>query len=382
MARYDRKELRESVRAFAAAQLTDEVLRRIDEQDQFPQALIGELVKNGYLGIAAPMEYGGGGLGLRDILVVSEELSRASMVTFASVVSPAIFSTWRILGEGTGEQKKTLVPDIISGKLRMSGTAFTEPDAGSDLSALSTRATRTSGGWRISGTKTLIGGALEADLMMVLARIDERTGRDNLNMFMVPRPSGGLKIRKIPVMGSHGVSTCEIHFDNVEVGAAAVVGGEEALGKGWAQLTREFGKARLITAAICLGVAQRGLDLSVSFASHREQFGRPIGNFQSIAHLIADMATAIAAARSLLYDVADEYTDGVAEPARISMVKMLAAEVAKQTCIDGMQIFGGRGYAIEYDIERILRDSFLYVVGGGTPQIHRSTIAKSLGFRA
>jgi alkylation response protein AidB-like acyl-CoA dehydrogenase len=380
--RYDRKELRESVQAFAAKHLTNEVLRRIDEQDEFPDTLVRELAQRGYLGVALPAQYGGGDLDVPEFLVVAEELSRASMVTFASVVSPAIFSAWRILAEGTEAQRTSLVPAIISGSLRMSGTALTEPNAGSDLHALSTSATRTSKGWRLNGRKTLIGGALESRLIMVLARVDGRGPRDDLNFFLVPNPSDGLTIRRLPALGSHGVSTCAIDLKEVDIDATALLGGEEALGKGWAQLMRDFGTARLTTAAICLGVAQRGLDLAVAFAAEREQFGQPIGNFQSIAHMLADRATDIAAARSLLYDVADDYAAGLIDPGRISMTKLFASEVAKRTCIDGMQIFGGRGYLVEYDMERVLRDSFLYSVGGGTPQIHRSTIAKSLGFRA
>ena len=382
MPSYDRKELRESVQAFAAADLTNEVLRQIDERDEIPEALIRELAQRGYLGIALPGQYGGGDLDVPGFLVFSEELSRASMVTFASVVSPAHFSGWRILEEGTDAQRESLVPAIISGSVRMSGTALTEPNAGSDLGALSTSATQTSTGWRLNGRKTLIGGALESDLIMVLARVTGREPKDDLNFFVVPNPSEGLNIRRLPALGSHGVSTCAIDLNDVDVDATALLGGEEALGKGWAQLMRDFGTARLSTAAICLGVAQRGLDLAVAFAAEREQFGQPIGNFQSIAHMLADRATDIAAARALLYDVADDYVSGLIEPDRISMTKLFASEVAKRTCIDGMQIFGGRGYLVEYDMERVLRDSFLYSVGGGTPQIHRSTIAKSLGFRA
>jgi alkylation response protein AidB-like acyl-CoA dehydrogenase len=381
MPHYERKELRESVRVFAATHLTKEVLRQIDEQDEIPEDLLREIAERGYLGIGLPAEYGGGDLDMPDFLVFSEELSRASMVIFASVVSPAMFSAWRIIDEGTEAQRTSLVPAIISGAIRMSGTALTEPNAGSDLSALSTRATRTSTGWRLNGTKMLIGGAIESNLILVLARVEGRAPKDDLNFFLVPNPTDGVTIRRLPALGSHGVSTCAIDLVDADLEESALLGGEAALGKGWEQLMRDFGTARLTTAAICLGVAQRGLDLAVAFASERQQFGQPIGNFQSIAHLLADRATDIAAARALLYEVADDYRSGVVDPGRISMTKLLTAEVAKRTAIDGMQVFGGRGYLKEYEMERVLRDSFLYAVGGGTPQIHRTTIAKSLGLR-
>lgn len=371
---------RMSVRSFCEHEIDRDLVRRMDAEDRTPPEVVDRLAELGYVGLAFPEQYGGGGGGLLELLVLAEELTRVSSALCGAVITTALFGGMNLLHLGTEEQRADLLPRICSGRLR-TALAVTEPDAGSDVASLSTKAVLDEDGWRISGTKMFTSGALEAGLIMVLARTGEGPRpHDGLSMILVPNPSAGLTVRKLTKLGTRGTSACEVVLVDVRVPADAVLGGPDAAGTGWRQVMTTFDLERAVLAATSVGIAQSALDDAVRYARERHQFGRAIGDFQAVGHLLADMATRVEACRAFLAVVAERMAAGVPSSTEAAMVKLFATETAKQVCLDGMQVLGGYGYLPEFDMERHLRDSLLGPVGGGTSQIQRTIIARSLGF--
>lgn len=373
-------EFRSSVRAFCEREVPVDLAREMDALDRVPVELIEKVGLAGYLGLPFPEEYGGQGAGIRELVVLADELSFASSAIAGLVTSTAVFGGMNILLSGTDAQRHELLPRVCRGEL-LSAMAITEPDAGSDVSAIMTKATKTPAGWSLSGTKIFTSGALEAGLVMVMARCGTGPRKhDGLGIFLVESPLTGLTIQKLDKIGNRGISTCELVFDRVEIAADSVLGGPSAAGSGWAQAMKTFEIERIIMAALSLGIARRALRDAVRYAGERHQFGAPIGSFQSIGHMLADMATELEAAQALVSSVADRYAAGQPCRTEAAMAKLFATERAKSICLSGMQILGGHGYLPEFDMERHLRDCLLGTVGAGTSQIQRSIIAKSLGF--
>lgn len=372
---------RESVRAFCEKEVNRELQRQMDVDDVLPRGLRMRMAELGFTGLAVPEEYGGSGGSIYELVVLAEELSRCSSAISGSIMTTAVSGSTNILLSGSEEQRRDLLPKIAGGTCSIS-MAITEPNSGSDAAALRTRAIRVEGGWRLSGNKMFITGANEADLIMVLARTEKSERRqEGLTIFLVPRPSVGLIIAKLDKIGNRGCSSCDVALDEVLIPEDAVLGGIEAVGRGWSQLMRTFEVERILMGAMALGTARRALDDAVVYAQQREQFGQPIGNFQAIGHMLADMATSVAASRAFLWDVAGKFAAGKPCSEEAAMVKLFTTEQAKQVCLSGMQVLGGYGYLGEFDMERCLRDSLLGPIGGGTSQIQRTIIARGLGFK-
>jgi alkylation response protein AidB-like acyl-CoA dehydrogenase len=276
---------------------------------------------------------------------------------------------------GSEEQKQEILGGIVDGLLE--SIAMSEPEAGSDVGNLSCRAERSNGGYVINGQKTWITGAHEADHILLVCRTRRTENKhEGLSMISVPGGSEGLEVRGIDTMGGREVN--DVFFTDCHVPAERLLGQED---QAWMQLMAGLNYERLIIAAQLLGVAQRAFDDALAYVKERKQFGRPIGSFQSLRHRLADLATEIETSRLLVYDVARR-TDADPQqllPREASMAKLKATETAKRAALEGMQMMGGYGYATEHDMERHVRTALASTIYGGTSEIQRDIIAKTLG---
>ena len=276
---------------------------------------------------------------------------------------------------GTDAQKEEILGGIARGAVE--AIAMSEPEAGSDVGALRCKAVRENGGYTINGQKTWISEAHVADHILLVCRTDDSGSKhEGLTMLSIPKGTEGVEIRGIDTMGGRVVN--DVFFDNCHVPAGNLLGTE---GKAWMQLMAGLNVERLIIAAQSLGLAQRAMDDTLVYVKERKQFGRPIGSFQTISHRLADLATELECSRLLTYDVAARVDANPDElfPREASMAKLKVTETAKKISLEGMQMMGGYGYATEYDMERHVRTTLVSTIYGGTSEIQREIIAKTMG---
>lgn len=348
-----------------------------------PDETIAELAALGTFGVCIAPEYGGLGLGKLEMCVVTEELSRGW------IGAGSLGTRSEIAGEliglaGTDAQKAQWLPGIASGTI-LPTAVFTEPSNGSDLAQLSTRAIQhKEGGWRISGAKTWITHAARSDLMTLLARTGG-SGNAGLSMFLAPKPRGsddtpfpaeGMNGSEIAVLGYRGMREYELMFDGFAAPGEALLGGEE--GQGFGQLMQTFEGARIQTAARAVGVAWRAFELGYGYAIERRQFARPIADFPRVSDKLAMMLVETIAARELAYFAAREKDKGRRCDVEAGMAKLLAARVAWTNADNALQIHGGNGYALEYEISRLLCDARILNIFEGAAEIQAQVIARGL----
>jgi isovaleryl-CoA dehydrogenase len=332
-----------------------------------------QMAELGWLGVTISEGHGGSGGSMLDACLFMEETSRglAPIGGYATTLIVA-GATQRF---GSEAQKEEILGGIASGSVE--AIAMTEPEAGSDVGALSCRAEAVDGGYVLNGQKVFCSNAHIADHVLVVCRTDAGGSKhEGLTMIWVPRDAEGLEIVPIETMG--GRETNHLYFTDCPAPADAVLG---EVDKAWTQLMAGLNVERLILAATNLGIAQRALDDLLLYVKERRQFDRPIGSFQALQHRIADLATDLQAARLMTHWVAtlvDEDPDRML-PQQASMVKLFVTEVAKRTTLEGMQMMGGYGYSSEYDMERLVRTSLVSTIYGGTSEIQRNIIAKTLG---
>jgi (2S)-methylsuccinyl-CoA dehydrogenase len=354
------------------------------KDELIPLELIQRLAELGVFGMTVPEEYGGAGLGKLAMVVVTEELSRGALGVGSLATRSEIAAELIRLG-GTEEQKRRWLPKIASGEV-LPTAVFTEPDTGSDLGALKTRALRDGEVYRVTGNKTWITHAARADVMTLLARTDPNS-KDwrGLSMFIVEKPRGtaedpfpvpGMRGGEIPVLGYRGMKEYEIGFDDFRVPASALLG--EVEGQGFKQLMATFESARIQTAARAVGVAQNALELAVSYAASRKQFGKPIAQFPRVFGKIAAMAVETMAARQLTLAAARAKDSGRRCDIEAGMAKLLAARVAWANADLAVQIHGGNGYAMEFPISRVLVDARILNIFEGAAEIQAQVIARGL----
>ena len=327
----------------------------------------------GWLGVTIPEEYGGSGGKMLDACLFMEETSRG-------LAPIGGYSTTLIVSGATGrfgsdEQNRQILGGIAGGAVE--AIAMTEPEAGSDVGSLTTKAERVDGGFVINGQKVFISNAHISDHVLIVCRTTKGESKhEGLSMIWVPREVEGMEIVPIETMGGRDTNT--LYLKDVEAPAEAVLG---EVDQGWTQLMAGLNVERLILAATMLGIAQRAFDDALAYAKERRQFGRPIGSFQALQHRFADLATDLEAARLMTRWVAtltDEAPDRML-PKEASMVKLHVTEVAKRVTLEGMQMMGGYGYSSEYDMERLVRQTLVSTIYGGTSEIQRNIIAKTLG---
>lgn len=374
--------IRETARGILGKECPRAEVRRLDAADEFPAGAVRALADAGLLGLTIDAGHGGGGPDTIAALLVIEEAARVSgAIGFAAT----LFLSYggQIFGKlGSERQRRELLPRIARGDCVVA-LALTEPGAGSDLAAIRSTARRDGGALIVSGEKTFITSADAADLIVVFVKTDTRAPRAGAFSFaVIDTASAGISIRRIEKLGYKGSSLCSIHFDDVRIAATDVLGGEAEIGQGWQQLLAILDVEHLELAANSLGVAMAAFTEALAYAKERQQFGKKIGEFQSIAHSLAELDTEIHAARLVLWHAAWLYDAGRPSGREGAMAKVLASEAAKKAALACLQVHGGSGYTMEIDVQRYVRDSLLLTIGGGTTQIQRNTIARHLGLRA
>ncbi|MDT5288091.1 MAG: hypothetical protein QOF88_2980 [Mycobacterium sp.] len=344
------------------------------DEHQHNPALYKKMAELGWLGLTVSEEYGGSDASMVDMCILLEETSRGMLPI--SAIGPTFITGGPYQRFGTEAQKENVLRGIVRGASQ--SISMSEPEAGSDVGNLSTKAEKTSEGWLINGQKTWCSNAHISENILLVARTDRGGGKhEGLTMFHVPADTEGLKISPIELMGGQK-DTNDLYFTDVVLPAEAVIG---EVGNGWRQLMTGLNFERLIIAAQNLGAAQRAFDDTLQFISQRRQFGRPIGSFQALRHRVADLATEIECTKLLVYSVAREAD---AHPDKMlareaSMAKLKATETAKQVALAGMQMMGGYGYAREFDMEKHVRGALVSTILGGTSEIQRDIIGKTYG---
>ena len=372
----ERKAFVESIRDFCKREFgTSEKLSGLTGgfTDPHNHDVARKMAELGWYGLCIPEEYGGSGGSFLDATLFLEEFTRGQAPVGAYAVTLIVVGALNRFG--TEEQKRDLLGRVAEG-----GTlaiAMSEPESGSDVASLKTSAVRDNGEWVLNGSKMWCSFAHKASHTLIVCR-SERTDNphEGMSMILVPRETEGFTITPIQTLG--GEDTNELHLDDVRVPEEALLGTE---GAGWMQLMAGLNNERVILGATALGLAQRAFDDALAYAKERRQFGRPVGTFQAIQHKFADLATDLARTRLLVRWVA-RMTDedpGRMLPQEASMAKLAATELAKRCALEGMQIMGGYGYATEYPMERHVRAALVTTIYGGTSEIQKNIIAKTLG---
>jgi isovaleryl-CoA dehydrogenase len=342
-------------------------------QEPHNAELYRRIAKLGWLGVAIPQEYGGSGGGMVDLCLLLDESTYGQIPIGGFSVTAIVAGAYERFG--SEEQKRAILGGIVEGAVE--AIAMSEPEAGSDVGSLRCKAVRENGGYLVNGQKTWISEAHIADHILLVCRTDDSAGkRDGLTMLSVPAGSEGMEVRGIETMGGRVVN--DVFFTDCRIPAESLLGVE---GQAWRQLMAGLNVERLILAATSLGMARRALEDTLAYVKERRQFGSPVGSFQAISHRLADLATELECCRLLTYDVAArvDANPGALFPREASMAKLKVTETAKRIALEGMQMMGGYGYATEYDMERHVRSTLVTTIYGGTSEIQRGIIAKTMG---
>ncbi|WP_027503102.1 acyl-CoA dehydrogenase family protein [Rhodococcus sp. UNC363MFTsu5.1] len=338
------------------------------------QGVYEKMAELGWLGLTIPEEFGGSDATMVDMCILLEQTHRGMLPIGA--IGPTLITGGAYAKFGTPQQKDEVLRGIVRGASQ--SISMSEPEAGSDVGNLSTKAEQTSDGWLVNGQKTWCSNAHISENILLVARTSRGENKhEGLTMFHVPARTDGLKISPIELMGGQK-ETNDLYFTDCVLPADAVVG---EVGNGWRQLMTGLNFERLILAAMILGTAERAFDDTLGYITQRKQFGRPIGSFQSLRHRMADLATEIECTKLLVYNVAREAD---ANPDKVlareaSMAKLKATETAKRVALEGMQMMGGYGYATEFDMEKHVRGALVSTIFGGTSEIQRDIIGKTYG---
>ncbi len=357
---------------------TDRIAPRaaeIDEAAEFPWDVKEILASNGLLGLHIPEEYGGSGADTITFCVLVEEVAR---VCGSSSVIPLVqkLGSMPITMGASHEQRKEWFPGIASGEDLIS-YCLSEPGAGSDAASMVTRAERDGDEWVLNGTKVWISQAGASNLYTVLAKTDPSAGARGISAFMVRADDPGFSVgKKEDKLGIKGSPTCQVHFDDCRIPADRLIGDE---GKGFRYAMQAFDHTRLVVGAQAVGIAQGAIDVATGYVKEREQFGRPIGSFQGLQFMLADMAMETEAARQLVYTAAAKADRADPDLTLFSSyAKTKASDVAMKVTTDAVQLLGGYGYVRDYPVERMMRDAKITQIYEGTNQIQRVVIARQL----
>jgi alkylation response protein AidB-like acyl-CoA dehydrogenase len=374
----EQKLLRETVRKLMDTHATPEYIRQLDRDQAYPYELYEKWVEAGLLSMPFPEEVDGLGGNAIDLTIIAEELARKSPDFFMSYAG-SVFTGLNILRKGTEEQRQYWLPKIFEGDVRMA-IAISEPEAGSDISAMRTYAVRDGDDYIVNGQKLWATGAgAKNTVMNVYLRTDrEKNIREGMSLFLIDNDTPGVQMRKLDMLGRRCTGTYEVFFNDVRVPADRLVGGEN---KGWDCVLSGLQIERLCTAAGNCGASQAAFDLALSYAKERVQFGRPIGTNQSIAHTLANMETEIDAARTLMWRAAWMITTGQDALREITMAKLFCSELYVKVANMGMQIMGGYGYSMEYDMQRHYRDARSATIAAGSSEMQRNVLAGLMGLK-
>ena len=372
----EQKGIQKAADDFAKGEFDKEVILDLERNHQYPFAYLKKAAQLGFIGIHYPEAYGGQGYGiLENALIVEAFCRRDSGVGVC--LSIANFSSEIVLRFGNETQKKKYLIPITRGEM-ISGGAFTEPDHGSDITQVRTTAVKDGDGYLINGVKTFISNGGIANFFIVLCQSDPeaKPSYRGMSTLIVEKGSKGFEVSELgEKMGIKMTSTVEMSFDQVRVPDENLVGN---LNKGFYQVIEFFDESRVMVAAQALGIAQGAFDRALDYSKKREQFGQKLAEFQVTQHKLADMATMIEAARCLVYKAGWNFDQGRIEPKWTSMAKMYAGRVAVEVAQEAIQIHGGYGYMLEYEVERYYRDARITEIYEGTREIQKNTIASSV----
>lgn len=371
-----RDELIATVRRFVEREVLP-VASDLEHADEYPADIVDGMRALGLFGITIPEAYGGLGLDLLTYIGVIEELA-AGWMTLSGVLNTHVMVANLLKANGTEEQRERWLPRLAAGEIR-GALSLSEPDAGSDTSALKCRATRDGDTYVVNGTKTWVTNGQRAGLVALAARTDE-----GITCFIVEKEpgvdvSGGITVsRNIPKLGYKGIETVEMSWVDHRVDADCVLGGAEGLGRGQHFILAALEVGRINIAARSVGVARAAFEAAIAYAQQRETFGKPIAAHQSIQNKLADMGTSIQAARLLTRNAAELKMSGERCDVEAGMAKLFASETAFEVATEAMRIHGGMGYTTELPVERYYRDAPLMLIGEGTSEIQRLVIARGL----
>jgi alkylation response protein AidB-like acyl-CoA dehydrogenase len=367
---------RSTIREFCQKEISREYVRDCDREHRAPKELYDKLAAQGWLGINIPDDRGGGGGGAVEVAILLEELGRAFLDLSFWVFRTVTWGGLAIGRDGTEEQKRELLPRIASGDLTVC-FSLSEPDAGSDAAAIALAAIEDGEDYVLNGQKVFTSGFKVSDLDVVAARTaSDGNKHHGITNFIVDTNSPGLESSPIETLGHWPLGTAMLYFTDVRVPKTRMLG---TLHQGWADLGVYLRYERLCLSAARTGAAAAALADSVAYAKERRQFDQPISRFQAVAHRLADMQTMVEISQMLVYRYASRLDREVASTRDAAILKLYACEAYKQVADMGLQVLGGYGYTMEYDLQRHFRDSRLGVIGAGTSDIQRNIIAKTMG---
>ena len=372
--------LRDTLRRFVAQEMPLQAARHWDEADIYPREVMTRLAELGVTALTTPEQYGGAGEDILATMVVIEELSRRSLAVSVPYIMCTCYAGMNIAECGSEAQKTELLPRIAAGEM-LFAYGWTEPDIGADLGSVKTTAVRDGEEVVINGAKRFCSGAEIADYIYALVCSDKDGQRyKNLSFVLIPPHSPGITIESIETMGVHGVKTNDVAFSNVRIPADHIVGGEAGWNRGWDFLTgRGLDVEKLEVAAIAVGVATAAVEDAWNYSQERRQFGKPICQYQSIRHKLAEMQTRLHLSRLALYHACDLVQRGIRAGVETSMAKMVCTEAAKDLALECQTIMGAYGYVKEFPCERYVRDSLVLPIFGGSTAIQLNNIANWMG---
>ena len=367
-------EFRASVARVLQKHATPEYIGQCDENKRFPAELMKVAVDQGWFALTLPEEYGG----------VGDYLDMAAFLEIAAYHSIGLTRFWNVnvnmvggaIARFADERIKSLVlPEMISGESWLA-FALSENGSGSDAASLSTRAVEDGDHFVIDGTKMWITGAANAKYILTAVRTNKEAKKhEGISLVLVPTDTPGVDIRPIDMLGGGAVRTCEVNYSSVRVSRSWLVG---ELHLGWKRLTSVLAKERVALSMMCVGAAQAAVDLARWYALDRKQFGQPVYDFQAVSHMVADMQTQVDAARMMAYRAAKLLADGENCDAESSQAKYFASDVYVKVATDGLQVLGANGYSMEFAMQRHYRESKMFQIFGGTNQIQRNIVARTL----
>ncbi len=373
----EQQQIQKAVREFVKGRFDKSEIAEMEMRHEYPERLWKMAAELGLIGIHFPEEYSGQGLGVFENILVAEELCRGDSTVGACLIL-ADFASEIVLHFGSEEQKLEWLPKVAEGKVLSCG-AFTEPDHGSDITSLNTTAEREGDEWVINGSKIFItNGGPRAGFYCVLCQTDTEVEpmHRGISLILVEADREGVSTSDVGMkMGIRMMDTAEVNFKDVRVPVENLIGEEN---KGFYHVLHFFDESRILIAAQALGTAQGAFDRALAYVKSRKQFGKKISQFQVTQHKLADMATKIEMSRLLVYKAAWNFDQGRMDPKLTSMAKMAAARTAVEVCDEAIQLFGGYGYMLEYEVERFARDAKITELYEGTKEIQKNTIASYL----
>lgn len=368
-------ELQRMLRSFFEKEAPTHVIAELDHNEEFPAEIYAKLAEMGLCGVTIAEEYGGNPADEISLCIIAEEMARAAGCLIYAYVPTVTFCAKGLQKFGTETQKKEILPRIADGTMRLA-MGLSEPDAGSDLASLATKAVRDGDDFLVSGQKIFTTGADSSEYIFTFVRTNPSAPTTRaMSVLLIPVDADGVTVRSLRKLSGQGTHTCEVFFDNVRVPGENLVG---ELDGGAAIIFELLDGERIIVGAQGCGIGQGALDMALRHAAERRQFGQPIADFQAVGHMLADMATEIECARLITYRAAWKKQHGLPCTLDASMAKTFGSETGSRCATRGMQILGGYSYMVEYGMERYYRETKLNEIAGGSNQIQRNIILREL----